>query len=381
MAMTCRWSRMIDHTLKAEGGIDRRGHAVVCATHRRATEVVTRVRDGLTAVSTRPAGGDDDRLTPALPEVLRAIEDTLRQPEVDLGSCHIRFTETRGVRCYEDSDGNRFQTESAWTHSWVGGRGGAQGRTLADGTPDVSKVPTMILRLVRDARWRGGLPLTTIDRVPRAVLVLTPSVAAVLWHELVAHVAEELRSGTAPLRIGPDTLTITAEHPRRRGLDDDGDPIGPGVIVHNGIIASGRSGGGHRNGRWLTGLAQAAWHTGPARPRCTHLQVVPTESSATSTANHDTAIVCRSTSGAELFGRYALIDVSTAELAQDGAPVRALRPFRFGVGIRQLARCVESIGDDTSAGRAGLCVKAGQALPTVVRTPTIVLRGVTIHAR
>jgi predicted Zn-dependent protease len=215
------------------------------------------------------------------------------------------------------------------------------------------------------------------------MVALGPTVAAVLVHEVVGHAAEELRPGRAPVRIGPDELSVAAYHPRQEGLDDEGVPVGRLPLVESGwlshpVLDRDRA---SRYGGTPAGLAQAALHSGPPRGRATHLRVHPgSRPTATLLAGVTDGAVCEATSGAEFLGDRVMVAVSAAARLRSGSRNERLRPFVITLRLGEPPGRLIGIGNDVRRGRSARCVKGADSLPTLVEAPTLLLDGVLVHA-
>lgn len=210
----------------------------------------------------------------------------------------------------------------------------------------------------------------------RDPLVLAPSVAAVLLHELIAHIAEDLPSGAPALCIGPPDLDVLAYHPRVGGIDDEGAPAGQTLLVEGGMLRRGVNGTNRaaQIGGEPDGLAQAAWHRAPPQARCTHLKVQA--SGRDRFEMPASGILCVATSGAELVGRTAYLGISIARRLGISGPSDYLAPFIVSVELHQLVNHLTAIDAATERSRGGICVKGNQALPTEILAPTLLLEGV-----
>ncbi|MEU6718624.1 metallopeptidase TldD-related protein [Nonomuraea sp. NPDC046802] len=283
------------------------------------------------------------------------------------------FTVKSGYRRYSDRSGRGFEWPALWCRLHVSAEGGDQ---LTDGTSDLDEVPELLEAMAGELVERRATEPAALP-TKRMPLVLSPTVSSVLMHELVGHVAERLPIGAQPQLIGPHSLSVIARHPRIAGFDDEGIAVGQVPIVVNGLlqgpVLGARAAG---EGQAASGLAQAAWHQGPPQARCTHLLVNPGEPTGVMLAETGEAILCLDTSGAELFGHYALLGISASILLRDGQAIHRLPPFSVGLRLQDLPRHLTAVGDDVHHGRAGMCVKGDQALPTRVLAPSMVLRGV-----
>lgn len=211
-----------------------------------------------------------------------------------------------------------------------------------------------------------------------ASLLLSPTVAAVLLHELLGHGAEEFLPAMEGMSLGSTDLNVTAFHPRRTSMDDLGMSSHPLRIVEHGVVlpqAMGRS-----RPALLSGLAQAAWHSGPPLARCTHLGVGPGSGSEADVESLTDGILCLESSGGELVGRTAYVGVSRARLVRDGAEIDSISPFTFKVSIDELSAKLLAVGSLVVRTRSGWCVKQGQPLVTESECPMLLLDEMSLLA-
>jgi predicted Zn-dependent protease len=386
MAVTRRrWLRLTDHTITIRARLDTAHPPKTGAPEYRASQCEITDEEATTTVRLRPGPVDHDLPVPHTNiahwhSVL--VARTKCRRALRPSAVIVSFNLTLGRRQYLDGEGLSFESQAFWCHLWMRTNEGGGVQHLADGTSHLDEVPRLIADMADELTDRAVTDPTPLPTNPVPTLVLTPTVAAVLLHELVGHVAEDLLIGAPPLRVGPDRLAITAHHPRMEGVDDEGIPVGTVPIVADGMLSGPVL--DRRRARDSVGpsagIAQASWHQGPPRARCTHLWVAPGEPTDSMLAGIGEAVLCVGTSGAELVGRHAVLGVSAAVLTRDGQAARWLRPFHLGVDLDHLAKHLVAVGDDVRAGRAGLCVRGEQALPTRVWTPTLVLEGVQPRA-
>ncbi len=386
MAMTTRrWLRLTDHTAAVRVHLSTHGPPRVTSPEYRATQCEVTYERKATTVRLRPQPFDH-RLPFSHPDVSRWNSALAAGAKSQIADSQITVTAslifTLGRRHYSDGEGLSFQHQTRWCHLWIRAVCCRGAHHLTDGTPCLEEVPALLADMVGELTERATAVSAPLPAHPIRALVFTPTVAAVLVHELIGHVAEELPTDNYPLRLGSDRFVVTAHHPRVEGFDDEGVPAGVVPVVVGGMLSApvldslrARDEGGAP-----TGLAQAPWHQGPPRARCTHLRVAPSESTDSLLAGIGHAVLCSGTSGAELVGRHAVLGVSSAALLRDGQPTQRLRPFHIGIDLADLADHLVAVGDDVRPGRAGQCVKGGHALMTRVLTPTLVLQGVQPRA-
>jgi predicted Zn-dependent protease len=330
-----------------------------------------------TTLGSRPAAS----CPPDAPAQLELPEDLLR-PGAAGTALTARVAVQAGVRMYDDSDGRHVEVSGDWVDVVVRAEQvGAPPLSVYGGTASVGQVSGLLADLADDLRIVPTGPLATLSR-PRADLVLAPPVAAVLLHELVGHGAEELGRTRTPMVVGPSDLSVTAVFPRPGATDDEGVrtmrmPLVEAGVLTGPVLDRERAA---REGGAPAGLAQAAWHGGPPRARCTHLLVGPGTAGDDLRSSLNGGLWCTASSGAELIDGVAVVAVDRAWRFGRGQLIEPLQPFLMSVPMRDLARHLKGVGGDPVTTRPGRCVKGLQAVPTMASMPSLLLENVPVHA-
>jgi hypothetical protein len=309
---------------------------------------------------------------PEIPCEMDQVLSTSRERLAEIGDACCRMVVEFGDREFENGDGLEQRTRRTWCDVEVSKVW--RGHTLRsyEGTAQLVDVPEVVTRRVAEIQSRVAcLQLPPLPAPRTADLVLEPPVAEVLFHELVGHGSEDEHSHPIDL-----PFTITAIHPRGRGHDDEGVPIGRIVLVGEGSTArpTDRETAG---GAPPSGLAQAGFHSGPPHSRCTHICVEPLGITPDPSAT-EAAITCRDIASAQLWGDCAIVRIVDAQIAdRDGR--RAVDPFDLVLSAADLQRSLTAIGPAPGSPRAGRCTRYGDTLPTVTRAPSLLLSDVSLH--
>lgn len=375
-----RWSQsLLDSTTVREISLNSAG-GKASPDRRRVTRLTVQRLDGRVAESTL----QDLPVTACCPEprLPRQLSDVVLRPDALGSDLTARVVSCAGARSYDDSDGRRHTVTSEWIDVAVrADRVGAPPLSLRGGTGDVGDVSRLLDELTYELRGVPAGPLAPLTR-RRADLVLAPQVAAVLVHELVGHGAEEIAQSATPMTVGPSELSVTADFPGAGPDDDEGVPAASVTLVGNGMLCApvlDRQRAALEGGS-PAGLAQAAWHAGPPRARCTHLMVAAGTAGAVPWASMAEGLWCTSASGAEFINGTGVVAVERSWRVTGGRLVEPLRPFLLSVSMRRLVRHLIGIGGDRMRTRAGRCVKGAQSLPTSARVPSLVMEDVPVHA-
>jgi hypothetical protein len=310
------------------------------------------------------------------PEMPNALDDVLsesreRLMEVDDARCQMSVEV--GDREFENSDGLVEHTKRTWcdvevSKTW-------RGHTLRsyEGVAQIADVPEVVTRRIAEIESRVAcLRRPPLPAPGTANVLLESPVAEVLFHELVGHGSE----GGLFHAIGLP-FTITANHPRCRGHDDEGVRVGRAVLVGEGSTArtTDRETAG---GASPSGLAQAGFHSGAPHRRCTHMTVEPLETTPAPQTG-EAVITCRDIVSAQLWGDCAVIRIGDARITdRDG--LRAVETFDLVLSLADLQRCLTAVGPAADKPRGGRCTRYGDTLPTVTRAPSLVLSEVCLHA-
>lgn len=296
------------------------------------------------------------------------------------------LTATWAARRYADSDGIQEASESFWADIHVHVADGHRAHEpslmqVRDGAADIDDVRAALERAARRQQQtltrRSSLP--PIQAPLRGIpLLLTPATAGIVLHELVAHRREQRRRAAPAARWGPDELTVAAVLPSSRAFDDDGSVARQALLLKAGRPTNALADAldfdfdlGLDPHPPCSGLAQAAWHHAQARLRLTHLEAAAGEPVAGLTAV-PRALVVYEICAAEYCDEVAVFGTHDAVVCHDGTAAGRLSPAVLVLDGASLLTA--RVGDDVLAGPAGRCVKAGQSLPSVVRSPSLLLR-------
>lgn len=204
----------------------------------------------------------------------------------------------------------------------------------------------------------------------RTDLLLSPTVACVLIHELIAHGIEE--GVIEDPEIGPSTLDV--EVPASGvAYDDEALPRVTLRLVHRGRIAQPsvrdrRDATLH--GGQPTGVALVSSHGGHPRPRLTRIAV----KGGDSTFGDIAAVRCLGVSAALHERGVATLRI---DRAADGTG-HPVGPFSVVMDTPGLLRHLVAVGRTPERARSGRCVKYGDALPCVGDAPWLLLEGTTL---
>lgn len=276
----------------------------------------------------------------------------------------------RGTRQYRNSEGTETSVSLEQWELTLLRRNGLSLRGLV---PHRDLLPQLAADL--GARW---VVCTAPPAGPAAELgdgnpiLLNASLAGMLLHELVGHAMEEcdIQPGRRVLSTG---VRAVAEPPPGRATDDEGVPTGPRTVLDDGLIElTTRDRMACGPDEVPFGHAWCAPHAPAPRIRLPLLKVEV--DGAYRASPPDTFIHCTEARAARYFHGRAVLDVASADLVQPSGR-RPLPPLRIVVGHSVLATTAFLPPEPVSPITTGVCVKNGDALPSVVRCPPLLLRG------
>lgn len=320
--------------------------------------------DGWTVETVERGSHDDDRATARLRADFDAVYPSLHATVSDHPGLNVGVRATVLSRDCENSDGTRLAVSTdGWAVTVVLGEGEAARRSVASAPDLAAQVADLLDPRVRlDGREPAGLA----DLPTGPTVLLQPTVAGMLLHELIGHAAEEGHIGAGD-RVLPPGVQVIAE-PTRCGVDDEGVPAGPLVLIDDGVVQTTIADRVRAPARGTepSGYARCGAHAPQPQPRLTHLRIAAPRS----TALPGRYVRCLSATGARYFHGSAVVDVSRAEV-ESGDPVR---PFRLVVERADLLRATVAGAARAGTG-TGFCIKDGDELPSAVRCGPVVLAG------
>lgn len=223
----------------------------------------------------------------------------------------------------------------------------------------------------------GTTGYATID------LVLSPEVSAVLIHELVGHLTEELASSGNPIcRIASPKLTVLSLSPDDNQYDDEGTKIRQINLVKEGLLCEPLMDRVTVNscGGQASGMAQAAYHGGVPRLRCTHLAVQPGMDGADKFIRElRKGVFCTSTTGGLFSNGTAFLAIDSCHALLSGEISGRHVPILCIIDFRKVIGNFEAVGADLTLSKLGECLKAGERLPSRVIAPSILLKNVQVR--
>lgn len=308
----------------------------------------------------------------AVPQQPHELNDVLASCRTllidDAFSC--RIVVDVGERELENSEGVSQRVRRTWCDVEVTRLLAGEALRSYEGTEAIADVPEVVARRLAAIERRVARRASKAQAPTTANLLLEPAVSEILFHELVGHGSEA--ASFHPIDL---PFKIVATHPLGKGHDDEGVLITPIVLVgrHLNPPPLDRETAG---GVGASGLAQAAFHAGPPRVRCTHMTVEA--DCVTSDISSDGAVRCHDVASAELWGETAVIRVVDAEIAGPTGPA-AVEPFDIVLSAADLGRSLIAAGPTTGSPRGGRCSKRGDVLPTLTHAPTMLLADVTLH--
>jgi predicted Zn-dependent protease len=203
-------------------------------------------------------------------------------------------------------------------------------------------------------------------------LLLAPSVAGILCHELFGHGAEENWFGFRPnAQFGPASLNIVAHLPVGRCQDDEGVAACDVPLVDSGRLRNAvRDRSTASEGVSPSGLAQVNSHHGTPRARCTHLRI----SSGSMPINQvlraaDFGLHCAHVRDAQVEGGVALLHVGRAQLIEGGRLGPAVAPFAIVTSLASFGAQLAAISTCAEMSREACCVKFDDPLPSEFQAP------------
>jgi hypothetical protein len=304
---------------------------------------------------------------------LSCLRTDLR-PLVDLPwppATAVHVTLTQGRREYSNSEGTESSFSLTQCDISLAHDSGVSLRRAVSRSDELPAVSEYLIANLSRLMSKGSPERAVLDAGADLPVVLAPGVAGVLLHELVGHAMEEddLQPGQ---RLLPAGMSVVAEPPPRRGVDDEGVSTSSRVLVADGRVAHrvrdrmGCRSSAHRP----TGHAWASPHAPSPRLRLPNLRLLGHPRDGRERPP-DRFLHCRAVRGARYFHGQALLDVAIADLVSPGG-LEATEPCRLTIGSGDLADAI-SLGRDDPPDPfpAGICVKNGEPLPSSATGPTL----------
>lgn len=231
----------------------------------------------------------------------------------------------------------------------------------------------------------------------RGVVVLAPTAAAVLLHEVVAHAleADVLARGGNPeaavgVELGPSHLSVlddpsTAPEGVRRRTDDEGVVVSRRWLLRQGVVSQPLADSWWaRDSEALSpGAARRGHRHLPPGPRSTHLELLPGETpdeDLTSEAEGGLWISEASRGRLDPASGSFVLEIPFARRIRGGAPADPVGPFSLAGTVADLLSRITAVGSGVRSAGAGWCAKGGQKLPVWATAPGLRLEGVEIRS-
>jgi predicted Zn-dependent protease len=322
---------------------------------------------------------------------LKELLEQLRRATADIETtlagdpCLCMALESNALdRQYVNSEGVERHTRQVW-HSFTLASGEHDVGGISDIASDPEELSSKLLRAREILSERAELIGHAALRVPPkkpVPLILAPTVAGVLFHELFGHGAEMGWYGLAPnTKVGPRALRIVARYPVSSSYDDEGVAVADFPVVDTGRLGPrlyDRATAAARRAS-PAGLAQAGPHGGAPCSRCTHLYVSPgTVSKNEILSDVSWGLLCDSAARAFVTNGVVVLEIHFARVIRDGEIGEAVRPFLIMVSLATVSQRIQGISSESVATRGGLCVKDGIALPSLFVSPYILMEGVGV---
>ena len=288
-------------------------------------------------------------------------------------------------RYYQNNEGIKQDLVTTWCSITLAQKNLEHIETVTDGISCIEGVNQIIESCLNELNKRSDLIFAQKGKsqlFKKENLVLSPTVAAVLFHELIGHGSEEIDLWTSsfPL-VGPKYMQILSKHPNQNGFDDEGVPISEVQLVNNGYMVKFPIDREQvsKNGGYPSGLCQAATHGRSPRVRCTHLKVFGGQTDPEYLiANVNKGIFCFATSGAEFHQGFTVVRVKGARRIENGELGTVVSPFIFIINLPELQYHLTELANDSRIGRSAHCVKYGEAIPTQTQAPSTLLTDIPV---
>lgn len=256
----------------------------------------------------------------------------------------------------------------------------------------VTAADSLAERLVAAFRARQADP----PEAGRTVVVLAPTAAAVLLHEVVAHAleADVLAQGGDPeaavgVRMAPDFVSVlddpaAAPKPVRRTSDDEGVAVTRRWLLREGEVAQPLADllWAKSSEVFLPGAGRRSHRHAPPGPRSHHLEMLPGDSSEEDLlAEAEDGLYGLEVSRGRLDPRTGAfrLELPFARRIRRGSLAEPVGPCALVGSVADLLGRIVAVGDQARSGGAGWCAKGGQKMPVWATTPALRLEDVEIE--
>ncbi|MFB5584734.1 hypothetical protein ACE41D_27235 [Bacillus albus] len=312
-------------------------------------------------------------------EVEKWNEFLSKQKEQDF-EINIHVTHLR--RNYANSEDIQFEIVKSWFDLYFSFNLNGKLIKLTDGTDSIYKILDMIKKNFSFYYTNYILDYPKInedlDLNQSANLLLPPTPASILIHEMIGHFLESNSSYNLD-RIGIKELNV--KNLCTRFYDDEGIKVRNNFFIKQGYIAN-KIYERKNNVNKPSGLVKAAPHSGLGLIRCTELMTLSGGVEVGDFYNFDREIIkCIKLSGAEYTNGFGIFHVEHAVKYIKGKPEKSIYPFYFYIPITQLLNRISGIGNDVMLANSARCTKNGISIPTINYSPSILLNQVTLLRR
>jgi predicted Zn-dependent protease len=295
------------------------------------------------------------------------------------------ITTTWMHRSYRNSEGVAFGRCWAWTSIQATCPWGSV--VVADGVESLAMVAGRLRSCIDELLAHRAIarPRLVLEASQEMNLLLPPTEASVLFHELLGHGAEERSDEmSAGARVGPGCMRVVVRHPWSAFCDDEGVQTSEVVLVADGRLAGRRLAdrASARGSESPSGLAVAGIHAELPRVRCVQMHVQGSGEQVDDVVRDAGRVVrCAGVASAELHHGVAFLAVCGGELWEGGEDTGArVGPFLFRVPLRELPGRLVALPGQVMPARAGSCVKARDPVPMCSESPHALLAGTRVIA-
>jgi predicted Zn-dependent protease len=295
------------------------------------------------------------------------------------------ITTARMHRSYRNSEGVAFGRCWTWNSIQVTSPWGNV--VVADGVESQAMVAPRLRSCIDELLGQDetARPRLALEASQDMNLLLPPTEASVLFHELLGHGAEERADAMqAGLRVGPGCMRVVVRHPWSAFCDDEGVRTGDVVLVEAGCLTGARlvDRASARGSEEPSGLAVAGIHAELPRVRCVQMRVESSGQPVRDVVRGAGPVVrCTGVASAEVHRGVAFLALRGGELWEGGEDTGVrVGPFLFRVSLDELAGRLVALPGEVSQARAGSCVKARDPVPMCSEAPHALLAGMRVIA-